>query len=112
MNILRSTALVAAGTLAILTTFTARAQNGEAGAGSRPERPLPPIVAALDADKNGEIDAAEIANAAVALKALDKNGDGKLSADEIRPARREGGRGAGGGGPKGERSGRGKAASH
>jgi hypothetical protein len=42
-------------------------------------------MAALDADKNGELSAEEVANAATALKALDKNGDGLLSRDELRP---------------------------
>jgi hypothetical protein len=40
---------------------------------------------ALDANKDGELDATEIANASAALKTLDKNGDGKLSADELMP---------------------------
>jgi len=44
-----------------------------------------PIFAALDADKDGEISSAEIENAAVALKTLDKNKDGKLDEDELRP---------------------------
>ncbi len=44
-----------------------------------------PVLAALDADKNGEISAEEIDNAAAALKKLDKNGDGKLTEDELRP---------------------------
>lgn len=56
---------------------------------------MPPIIAALDANSDGVIDATEIANAAAALKTLDKNGDGKLTADEIRPPRPEGGRGPG-----------------
>ena len=38
-----------------------------------------PVLAALDADKNGEISAEEIDNAAAALKKLDKNGDGYLT---------------------------------
>jgi len=63
---------------------------------------MSPIVAALDANKDGEIDAAEIANAAAALKTLDKNGDGKLTADEIRPPRGPGGPGRGER-PRGER---------
>ena len=45
-----------------------------------------PVYKALDADGNGEISAEEIKNAAVALKALDKDGDGKLSREEISPA--------------------------
>jgi Ca2+-binding EF-hand superfamily protein len=45
-----------------------------------------PVIAALDANKDGVIDENEIANASVALKKLDKNGDGKLTEDELRPA--------------------------
>jgi Ca2+-binding EF-hand superfamily protein len=40
---------------------------------------------ALDADKDGVISAAEIANAPAALKTLDRNGDGKITEDEVRP---------------------------
>ncbi|MBN1344737.1 MAG: EF-hand domain-containing protein [Phycisphaerae bacterium] len=47
--------------------------------------PVPPLMVALDADKDGELSAEEIANAAAALKALDTDGDGKLSREEIRP---------------------------
>ena len=44
---------------------------------------MPAIVAALDANHDGVIDADEIANASAALKTLDKNGDGKLTPDEF-----------------------------
>jgi Ca2+-binding EF-hand superfamily protein len=44
-----------------------------------------PVLAALDADHNGEISASEIQNATAALKGLDKNGDGRLTQDEILP---------------------------
>jgi hypothetical protein len=60
---------------------------GREGGGLR----MNPIAVALDANTNGVIDAAEIANAPAALKKLDKNGDGKLTEDELRP-----GPGAGG----------------
>jgi hypothetical protein len=61
-------------------------------------RPPPPIVAVLDANHDGVIDADEIANAPAALKKLDKNGDGKLTHDELRPPRDpEGERGKEGG---------------
>lgn len=40
---------------------------------------------ALDADHNGEISADEIANAATTLKTLDKNNDGFITEDEVRP---------------------------
>jgi len=65
-----------------------------------------PAFLALDADRDGVISAAEIANAPAALKLLDKNGDGKLTEDEVRP--QMGGRGGPGGpGGPGGRGGRG-----
>ena len=44
-----------------------------------------PVLNALDADHDGEISASEIQNAAVALKTLDTNGDGKLTQGEVLP---------------------------
>jgi len=85
------------------TTLPGVAQDNPApgGGGGRGPRPAPPLMAALDANKDGEIDATEMSNAAAALKTLDKNGDGKLTGEEIRPPRGErgpgGGRRAGGG---------------
>jgi hypothetical protein len=70
--------------------------------GNRP--PQPPILAALDLDQDNILNADEIANAASALKSLDKNDDGQLSADECRPARP-----SGGGGPEGSAGTRGDA---
>ena len=67
-----------------------------------------PVLVVLDADQDGVISKSEIKNAAAALKKLDKNGDGELDAEEMRPTRPEGGRGRGGaqeGGPGGERGG-------
>jgi Ca2+-binding EF-hand superfamily protein len=59
-------------------------------AGAPPPNPLfmrfHPVLAALDADRDGEISAAEIRTAAAALKTLDKNGDGRLTADEVLPS--------------------------
>jgi hypothetical protein len=60
-----------------------------------------PIIAALDTNHDGEIDASEINNAPAALRKLDKNGDGKLTRDELRPANRNGG---GGGGKKAKKN--------
>ena len=45
---------------------------------------MDPILAALDADHDGLISAEEIAGAAIALRKLDKNQDGKLTEDEVR----------------------------
>jgi Ca2+-binding EF-hand superfamily protein len=44
-----------------------------------------PVLAALDADHDGEISASEIRNSSLALKTLDKNGDGSLTAFELLP---------------------------
>jgi hypothetical protein len=65
-------------------------QRGDGGSqGNRPRpRRGPGIMrmtkanSALDADESGTIEEAEINNAAVALKKLDENGDGKLSEEE------------------------------
>ena len=53
------------------------------GPGGRGQRPLPPIMQALDVNKDGKLDATEIANASKALLTLDKNGDGELTPDEL-----------------------------
>ncbi len=51
-------------------------------------RPPPsPVMMALDANHDGVLSATEIANATKALLTLDKNGDGQLDRDELRPAR-------------------------
>ena len=46
-----------------------------------------PVVVALDANGDGEISTEEIERAEEALAKVDKNGDGKLSGDEVRPSR-------------------------
>jgi hypothetical protein len=77
------------------------------GDGPRPPggRPAPPLLAALDLNKDGVIDADELAKASESLKKLDKNGDGKLTEEEIRPQHPPGGpdgqRGPGPGAPDG-----------
>ena len=56
-----------------------------------------PIMAALDADKDGVISSEEIDNAVAALKSVDKNNDGKITEEEMRPSfpGRDGGPGSG-----------------
>lgn len=78
--------------------------------GFRP--PMMPLMRALDADGDGELSAEEIENATAALKKLDTDKDGKLTRDELRPQfGRPGGqgdfRGPGRGGPGGEGDSRG-----
>jgi len=71
--------------------------RGPGGPGGR--RPMPPIVAALDANRDGMVDAQEIDNAPAALRKLDRNNDGNLTMDELLPPPPNG-RGPGGpGGP-------------
>ncbi len=47
--------------------------------------PPNPVVSALDTDADGTISEKELAAAATSLKTLDKNKDGKLTQDELRP---------------------------
>lgn len=74
--------------------------RGQGSPGMAGQRPPPPVIAALDANHDGVIDADEIKNASNALKTLDKNGDGKLTRDELHPPRPDGS-GMGGPGPEG-----------
>lgn len=73
-----------------------RPEGRPGGPGGRPPSPL---FAALDTNKDGKLDAGEIANASNSLKSLDKNGDGEITPDEIRGPRP----GAGPGGGPGQR---------
>ncbi|MBT7919595.1 MAG: hypothetical protein HN617_18850, partial [Planctomycetaceae bacterium] len=88
-------------------------QRPEGQPGQRPQNPqgqgrgLPPlpVLQALDANHDGEISGDEIANAVKALKSLDKDGNGKLTMEELMPARgqRPGGQPGQGGRPDGFR---------
>jgi hypothetical protein len=59
---------------------------------------VPPILATLDSNANGELTADELAGATAALWKLDKNDDGQLTSDEFMPVPRGFG-GPGGPGP-------------
>jgi hypothetical protein len=50
-----------------------------AGGGDRPD----PLMGALDANRDGQIDAGELRGAEALLKTLDRNGDGRLDREEI-----------------------------
>jgi hypothetical protein len=84
-------------TIAILIALTAglsvlQAQSAPVSGRPKASTPRaqaqpPLVVATLDANHDGIIDAGEIANASQALKSLDKNADGRLSREELRRAR-------------------------
>lgn len=87
--------MIVIGSLALCASalvITAQDQGTERPTGQRPGGPGGgrmtggPLMEALDANKDGELDATEIQNAGTALKNLDKDGDGKLSREELRPA--------------------------
>ena len=48
--------------------------------------PASPIITAVDRNKDGVLDAEELLKSPAALKTLDRNGDGKLTPEEYRPA--------------------------
>jgi Ca2+-binding EF-hand superfamily protein len=85
--------------LCALAYFAQEGPRGGRGGGPDFLRRLP-LMTALDANGDGVISAEEISNASAALRQLDKNGDGQLTEDEWRPnfppGGPGGGRGAGG----------------
>ena len=72
-------------------------EKGGRGGGPQGMRP-DAIFSALDTDSNGTVSASEIKAASAALAKLDKNADGKLTEDEVRPTF-----GPGRGGPREEK---------
>jgi hypothetical protein len=80
--------------LALITAETLCAQSGPGPRRGGPGGPggpgghgrFHPVIRVLDADKDGEISAAEIANASAAIRTLDANSDGIVTAEELRPA--------------------------
>jgi collagen type III alpha len=103
--------LMVCGVATFLCGGTLAAQDRPSGAGPMG---LPPVMAALDENADGELSTSEIEGASAALKSLDKNNDGRLDGEELRPRGRgrgegsgpgdapEGGPGPGPGGPGGD----------
>ena len=110
MNNLKKS-FVAAVLAAAALTATARDSDRPSRPEGAPMRPrgMAPLLAVLDANHDGVIDAKEIESASAALKSLDKNGDGTLTREELQPVGPEGrpGRPGGPGGPRGPRGPRG-----
>ena len=72
----------------ILALMTAEAEGppDREGEAAQEAEPAAPLMAALDADRDGTVSAVEIVSAPRALRALDADGDGRLTAAELRPA--------------------------
>ena len=85
----RQTSLIAAAACAAaaLTLYAEKTETKERPPEGQGKRPNIPVIAALDANGDGVVDAAEITNAPVSLRKLDKNHDGKLTRDELMPPR-------------------------
>ncbi len=68
-------------------TSEALCQASGSGAASAPQGPPPrmPAMEALDTNRDHIFDEAEIANASQSLLGLDRNGDGRLTPEELRP---------------------------
>jgi len=81
---MKATILISALSLGLLQS-AGLAQDAE-----RPPRPIPPVIAALDANDDNVISEEEMENAPEALARLDKNEDGELTRDELRPEGEEG----------------------
>ena len=90
---MKTSTLLALGLLTLGATTNLIAQDGPPpeggprGPGLGGHRPPPPVIAVLDVNRDGVLDAGEIANASAALLTLDKNGDGQLTQEELRPPR-------------------------
>ncbi|MBN2654337.1 MAG: DUF4405 domain-containing protein [Nitrospirae bacterium] len=65
--------------LGVTLSFTLFYAGGVSGSAQKPN----PMMSLLDTNKNGAIDAHEISSADAALKKLDKNLDGVITADEL-----------------------------
>ncbi len=73
--------------LSVLQAQSAPVSGSPKTSTQRAKASPPLVVATLDANHDGIIDAGEIANASQALKSLDKNADGRLTGNELRRSR-------------------------
>jgi len=92
-GIQRATVLGAALVALVVLQASAVAQPPQRGGeGERRMFFVLPVMAALDADADGVLSADEIAKASERLLSLDRNGNGQVDAEELRPAGPPGGR--------------------
>ena len=73
--------------LSVLEAQSAPVSGSPKASTPRAKAQPPLVVATLDANHDGVIDAGEIAKASQALRSLDKNADGSLSPEELRRSR-------------------------
>ncbi|XZE56370.1 hypothetical protein SH139x_002478 [Planctomycetaceae bacterium SH139] len=73
--------------------------QGRQALGGQAGQQAPPWLAIFDIDSDGEISADEIKDATASLLKLDRNRDGRLTGDELRPGGGPGAQGRPGGGP-------------
>jgi hypothetical protein len=80
-------ALFAGSSLLFAQQPPAPEEGGRPGRNARGPRAgmMPPVMVALDIDKNGSLSANELDSASASLKTLDANNDGQLTADELHP---------------------------
>lgn len=89
--------------LAFFSLWSATVWGQRPGGPGRGPMMRSPAFTALDTDGDGVVSSAELAKASSALKTLDKNADGRLTEDEVRPTfAGRGGRGEGGRGGREE----------
>jgi len=65
--------------------FGGQGRPGQGGPGLGMMMKFLPIMIALDTDSDGELSASEIENASKALRSLDKDGNGSITIEELRP---------------------------
>jgi hypothetical protein len=71
----------------LAVTGPPREGRQQPGPGAQGQRPfVPPLMSALDANGDGTIDEWELENATALLRKLDRNSDGRLTPEELRPA--------------------------
>jgi Ca2+-binding EF-hand superfamily protein len=67
------------------------AEDDKGGGGEarpqRPKHPVPPLMAAMDKNRDGKLSTEEISQAPESLVKLDRNGDGELTPHELHPPR-------------------------